>query len=304
MGSNPRRSGFSRRAQISVFTGYVVAAAGALVGAILLGISLFDPTSMSAVRGAAIDAVAPFGEATAAGRERRHGLFEGISAYIAAGSKNADLQRELQIARVRLAEAQGVRDENTRLKKLLALRDESPGLVTTARLIGSTSSSTRRYAFLSAGRHQGVQPGMPVRSPMGLVGRVVEAGGESARVLLLTDSESLVPIRRAQDNVVAFAEGRADGTLRIRLVNLGINPLHPGDVFVTTGSGGLFQPGVAVAVVDQVTKDGAVGRVLSDPLATSFVIVEQAWLPAVNAVSSQPPAKETATKPAAAPHQP
>ena len=47
---------------------------------------------------------------------------------------------------------------------------------------------------------------MPVTSPMGLVGRVIEVGGRSARVLLLTDSESMVPVRRSTDNVVAFAK--------------------------------------------------------------------------------------------------
>ena len=42
---------------------------------------------------------------------------------------------------------------------------------------------------------------------MGLVGRVLETGARSSRVLLLTDPESLVPVRRSTDNVVAFAEG-------------------------------------------------------------------------------------------------
>jgi rod shape-determining protein MreC len=288
MGSNPRRSGFSRRAQYSLFTGYVVAGAGALLGALLLAISLYDPRAMSGPRSLATDAISPLGEATAKGREHRRSLFEGVSAYIAAGSKNADLEHELRIARVKLAEAQAVRDENARLKQLAGLREKAPSVVTTARLIGSTSTSTRRVAFLSAGRADGVHSGMPVRSPLGLVGRVLETGSYSSRVLLLTDSESIVPVRRAKDNVVAFAEGRADGTLNIRLINLGINPLKPGDVFVTSGSGGIFEPGIAVAVVVKVTKDGAIGRVLSDPLATSFVIVQPAWHPEAAAALERP----------------
>lgn len=303
MGSNPRRSGFSRRAQYSLFTGYVVAGAGALLGAILLAVSLFDPRAMSAPRSLATDAISPIGEATAKGREHRRSLFEGISAYIAAGSKNADLEHELQIARVRLAEARAIRNENQRLKQLAGLRDKVPAAITTARLIGSTSTSTRRIAFLSAGRADGVHTGMPVRSPLGLVGRVLETGKYSSRVLLLTDSESIVPIRRASDNVVAFAEGRADGTLRIRLINLGINPLKPGDVFVTSGSGGIFEPGIAVAVVVRATKDGAIGRVLSDPLATSFVIVQPIWRPDAETALAQPVLRSEpdTAKPAPAP---
>lgn len=290
-----RRSGFSRRAQYGVFTGYVVAGIGALVGAVLLGISLFSPDAFSGLRTTASDAAAPVGEAVTAGRSGRRGVVESISAYIAAGSKNAELRQEVELARVRLAEARAIKAENIRLKALLGLYDEDVKPLAIARLIGSTSSSTRRFAYISAGRDDGVEPGMPVRSPNGLVGRVYEAGDHSARVLLLTDSESMVPVRRAGDNVVAFAEGRADGTLRLRLINLGINPLKPGDVFVTSGAGGLFRPGIAVAVVARTTKDGAIAQVLSDPVATGFVAIEPVWQPeAIKTVNI--PALPVATK--------
>jgi len=116
-----------------------------------------------------------------------------------------------------------------------------------------------------------------VVSPMGLVGRVLEAGARSSRILLLTDSESMVPVRRATDNTVAFAEGRSDGSLRLRLVNLGINPIKPGDVFVTSGAGGLFRPNVAVAVAREITRDGAIAQMLSNPAATDVVVVEPIW---------------------------
>jgi rod shape-determining protein MreC len=97
--------------------------------------------------------------------------------------------------------------------------------------------------------------------------------------MLLTDSESTIPVRRATDDVVAFAQGQADGTLRLRLINLGLNPLKKGDVFVTSGAGGLFRPNIAVAVVATLTKDGAIARMLSNPAATDFVAVEPVWQP-------------------------
>jgi len=80
-------------------------------------------------------------------------------------------------------------------------------------------------------------------------------------------------VRRAKDEVVAFAEGRGDGLIRIRLINLGINPLEPGDLFVTSGAGGYYQPGVAVAIATEITDDGAFARIVSDPAATDYVAV-------------------------------
>jgi len=284
-----RGSSSNRKAQLSVFTGYLIAAAGAAIGAALLIISLWQPQALAGLRSMMSDATAPVGKAGALARTGGKSFFDAIAAYYRAGSKNAELEQEMQIARVKVAEAEALKQENLRLKAALGLREAEIKPVALARLIGSTSSSTRRFAYISAGSDDGVRPEMAVVSPMGLVGRVLEAGGHSARVMLLADSESMVPVRRAKDDVVAFAEGRADGSLRLRLINLGINPIKRGDVFVTSGSGGLFRPNVAVAVADVVTKDGAIARVLSNPAATDYVAIEPVWQPdAVRSLSVQP----------------
>lgn len=275
-----RRSGFSKKAQYSLFTGYLLAGAGAVVGAALLALSLWQPAAFAPVRGLASDAVAPVGSGSAAVRSGGQGLFAGIAAYFDAGRQNADLRREVEIARIRLAEADAVKAENRRLKGLLGLRDGETKAVAVARLVGSTATSGRRHAYINAGSASGVEPGMPVLSERGVIGRVLETGRVSARVLLLTDSESVLPVRRTADNVIAFAEGRGDGLLRIRLVNLGVNPLKVGDVMVTSGAGGYFRPGVAVAVIAKLTPDGGIARLVAEPGATNFVSILPVHQPA------------------------
>ena len=274
-----RRSGYSRRAQYNLFTGYLIAGAGALIGAILLALSFFQPHLFGGLRGAAQTGVSPATETAATVRTESKGLWDTVSGYYRAGSKNAELKREMEIARIRLAEAAAVKQENARLKGLLDLHRAETKPVAVARLVGSTSTSTRRFAYLGAGSDDGVTIGMPVRSPRGIVGRILEVGSNNARVLLLTDSESVLPVRRAQDDTVAFAEGRGDGLLRIRLINLGINPLKPGDIFVTSGAGGYYPPGIAVAIVTEVNDDGGLARIVSDPAATDFVSVDPIYEP-------------------------
>lgn len=274
-----RRSGFSKKAQYSLFTGYLLAAAGAVLGLALLSLSLWQPDAFAPLRGVASDAARPAGEAGAAVRSGSKGLFATIAGYIDAGSQNAALRRELDIARIRLAEAEAVEAENRRLKGLLALRDGETKPVAIASLFGSTVTSVRRHAYLGAGRNQGVQTGMPVVSERGVIGRILETGRNASRVLLLTDSESVLPVRRAKDDVIAFAEGRGDGLLRIRLVNLGINPLKVGDLMVTSGAGGYYRPGVAVAVIGKLTPDGGIARLVAEPAATRFVAVEPIYQP-------------------------
>lgn len=289
-----RRSGHSKRAQYSTFMGYVLAVAGAVFGLVLLIFSTRDADAFSGARATAGDLAAPAAQAAAAGRTGSQGLWSSIRGYFQSASEYSRIEREVAAARVKLAEAQAVAEENRRLKALLGLREGEVKPVTMARLIGSTSASARRFALLGAGSGQGVKVGMPVRSPTGLVGRVLEVGADSARVLLITDTESVVPVRRAADGIPAFATGRGDGTVQIRLISLGINPLKPGDAFVTSGSGGLYRPDVAIAVVTRLTGDGAIARPLSDPGTTEFVAVEPVWQPVPPLTPSEPAAAAAA----------
>jgi rod shape-determining protein MreC len=272
-----RRPGNSRKAQYSLFFGYIAGGIGAAIGLLVLVLTIHDPSFMAGPRAAGREAVAPASVAAAGGRQATTGLFESIAGYFNAGSKNAALSRELALARGKLIEAEATAEENRRLKALLALSTDDSPPVASAWLVGATASSTRRFATLAAGRSDGVATGMPVRSPLGLIGRVLEVGPSTARVLLITDSESVVPVRRAKDGVAAYAQGTGDGRLRLRLINLGINPIRKGDAFVTSGSGGLYPPGTPVAIVTRVTNDGGIALPASDPANSDLVLVEQAW---------------------------
>ena len=271
---NVRRPGFSRRAQYSTFAHYVGAFIGVGVGLVLLAVSSGHEQRFAGLRALAGDAGAPAATVAASARTRGVGLWDVLTGYFTSGAHVARLESDLAKARVDLAEQDALRQENARLKATLGLADGDPRPVAITRLIGSTSSSTRRFATIGAGSSQGVRIGMAVRSPLGLVGRVIEVGAISARVLLITDAESTVPVRRASDGIQGYATGRGDGTIQIRLSTTGVNPLKRGDAIVTSGSGGIYRPGEAVAVVVALTPDGAIARPLSDPGQTDFVTVQ------------------------------
>ena len=295
-----RRSSFSKRAQYGTFLGYVAAFVGMLAGAAVLAFALVNRDAFSAARGAAAEVTAPVGRIMAGTRAGTRELGEIVSGYLTSGPTVARMERELAVARVRLAEARALEGENRYLRSLLQLDTAVLKPVAFARLIASTASSTRRFATISAGAHQGVTVGMPERAPLGLLGRVLEVGPTTSRVLLITDPESMVPVQRARDATPAFAQGHGDGTLQLRLITLGINPLRPGDVFVTSGSGGLYAPGTAVAVVVELTRDGAIARVLADPASIDYVAVDPVFAQAVampEALAPSPPAESTAARP-------
>ena len=274
-----RRTGFSRRRQYGVFAGYVLAVAGALVGAVLLVLSIFDPPLFSALRMGAAGITTPVAATLNAGVRGVAAIPGAIGDYFFVKRENADLRNALASQRALVVRAEAVLYENHRLRGLLRLRDRGEQIVVAARLVSSTASSGRRIALLNAGRFQGVRPGMPVRAADGLIGRVIETGPNAARVLLLTDPDSVVPVRRTRDGLPAVAAGRGDGLVDIRAVNgTGIR-FSAGDLFVTSGVGGLYAPGIPVARLDAGGIDTTPSPTFATPTTLDVAIVERTFLP-------------------------
>jgi len=269
-----RRPGFSKRAQYTIFASYLLGILGAVVGLLLLLISIFDPHGFSVLRTIGAEATAPVSKTLSEVGGATGNAGDNISAYFNAASKNAEMKRELKKSRIEILEARALKQENERLKRLLDLDKEVPDAIGMARLISSTSSSSRRMATLGLGTTDGILIGQPVRAPEGLVGRVLEAGPTTARILLVSDGQNVTPVKRASDELPAFATGRGDGTVEIRPINLGTNPFKGGDLLITSGSGGLYGPGIPVAVVIRKTETGAIARILANSARVSHVIVQ------------------------------
>jgi rod shape-determining protein MreC len=283
-----RRPGYSRKAQYSLFATYVLAIAGAIVAGLLLLISIADPTGFSALRNAASETTAPVARFFDSVRRSVSGMSENMSAYFDAGSKNKALSDEVARDRTKLIEADALRLENKRLRSLLDLvESEGANQIATGRLISSTVTSSRRIATLSIGSSQGVAPGQPVRGPNGLIGRVIEAGPNTAKVLLISDAENIIPVTRVPDGMPALASGLGNGLVMIRPVDLGVNPFKKGDVIVTSGNGGLYPPNVPYARVVRKTPDGAIAEPLASPGNSPYALVLRPY---------QEPAKEALDK--------
>jgi rod shape-determining protein MreC len=282
-----RRPGFSRRAQYSLFIGYVIAIAGALVGAVLLALSTLNPPAFSALRAGAAEVTAPVSWAAGSVWSGITSIPGAIGSFFGVRTENARLKKEVADNRRQLLRARAIAYENVRLKTLLRVREPGIETIATARIVSSSATSTRRYAMLYAGLLQGVHAGMPVRAPDGLIGRVLEAGPDTARILLLIDPESIVPVRRTRDGAPGFATGRGDGLLDVKPIALGNAEYAPGDVLVTSGSGGIFPPNVPVATVVSRSRDGALAKPHASPDALDYALVLRAFMTVLPPVAAE-----------------
>lgn len=288
--SRPRRPGFSRRAQYGLFMSYVVAVAGSLVAAALLALSTFDPSTFAALRLAVAELTTPVSAGVGAIGRGIISVPAAIGDYFAVKQRNEALRKQIADSHAVLMRARALSYDNRRLKRLLQLRERTSDPVATARLVSSSASSTRRFAMLNAGFRQGVAAGQPVRGPEGLIGRILEAGPNTARVLLLTDPESIVPVRRTRDGLPAIAAGRGDGWIEIRSVNLINATFLPGDVLITSGTGGIYAPNIPVARVVRKGNDVALARTFTQPDTLDFALVQKTFM-------AMPPAEVQGPKP-------
>ncbi len=275
---SPRRPGFSRRVQFSLFAGYVFAIVGALFALLLIVTARVDPAGHAALQSIATDITAPISSTLRAAVNTVKDLGGGTAAYFDAASKNRAMSQELKLARAKLIEGDANALENRRLKRLLAIVEQQKPRPVTARIVSSSATSSRRYATLAAGAIHGVEVGQPVRAADGLVGRIVQRGQFASRVLLIIDSEIIVPVKRVSDGAPALAIGLGDGRIELRTLAAGTNPFKIGDVFVTSGTGGIYTPGIPVAVAVRRTRDATFGRPLANPASLDFAIVEPVYI--------------------------
>jgi rod shape-determining protein MreC len=282
------RPGWSRRAQYGLFFSFLGVIAGIVVGLILLVISLVAPKTFDGIRGAALDITGPVASALHEVTATAEGLMTGAGDYWDAARQNGQLKRDNRAMLQRMVEARAIFQENRQLKAVLQLRQRATDTVATGRIVGSSFNSPRRFAILSAGAQNGIREGMPVRSADGLVGRIIDVGALASRVLLVSDRSSIVPSRLLRTGIPVIAQGRGDGTVEVRPLEVGRNPFRPGDLVISSGTGGLYPPLVPVARVIRLKDDGAIALPLADPATTSFAIVEPPYEPAVITAEKQP----------------
>lgn len=116
------------------------------------------------------------------------------------------------------------------------------------RVVSTSHGAMVRTVTIDAGRLDGVRSGYPVVNGDGVVGRVVDAGRGGARVLLLSDFASRVPVVVGRDGVQAILVG--DSGARPRLEFLADDAaIAEGDSVETSGVGGVYPRGLAIGRV-------------------------------------------------------
>ena len=195
-------------------------------------------------------------------------------------SENIRMREELQRLQQWQAVARRLDDENQALRGLLNYAPEPSWRTITTRAIADAGGAFVRNMLVEAGSEQGVAKGAAAITGEGLVGRVVEVGVRSSRVLLITDLNSRIPviIENSRDRAVLAG----DNTVMPRLLYLSQDShVNVGDRVVTSAQGGALPPGLPVGVVASVGERGIQVQPYADWSRIEYVRLIDYHLPGV-----------------------
>jgi rod shape-determining protein MreC len=198
-------------------------------------------------------------------------LVEGVGQLIALRAENARLREQ----NLRLLEWQSAARQlslqNAALRQLLNMRtDPDRPTAVAGRVVADAGGPFVHTVLIDVGAADGVDRGMAAVNERGLLGRVIEVGRHSARVLLLTDFNSRIPVMVEPSRDQAILAG--NNTRRPSLVFLPLNPrLAVGNRVVTSGRDGVLPPGLELGTVAAIDAAGVSVEPLVDFARLEYV---------------------------------
>ena len=236
---------------------------------LLIGVSLAlliwgraEPKFLDSLRTNVGDITTPFLEIVSHPAGAIATLIDGTHSMVYIYEKNAQLEQENTNLLKEQMLYKKILIENIKLREMLRVVPDPEASYITARVIADSGGPFVRTILINAGTKSNVRKGQAVITHIGLVGRVVRAGKHSARILLLTDLNSRIPVVIEHSRESAILAG--DNTNNPQLQFLPIDAdIKVGSRIITSGQGGVFPPGIAVGLISSISAD----RILIQPYA-------------------------------------
>jgi len=214
---------------------------------ILLISSRLENEYMQSVRGAFADLAAPVLEAISLPASMARRAFDRANAYLDLFEELDRLKSENQRLQQVAWRAEGLERRLSQMRTLLNAVDEPALGFASGRVIADARGPFARSMLLNIGAENGVKAGYAVINEDGLVGRIVNAGERAARVILLSDLNSRVPVLVGPSASRAVLLGDNSSTMTLQFLPADVT-IYPGDEVYTSGHGGLFPRGLRVGV--------------------------------------------------------
>jgi rod shape-determining protein MreC len=205
-------------------------------------------------------ALYPFQRAVMLPRDATFLVHDWYSAAAAIKAENEGLQRQrIELAQVTSNAAQ-LAAENAQLRRLMGVFDKAvdqPAIV--VEVLYEPSNAFNRRLVFNKGSSAGIAPGMPIIDEGGVVGQIIRVTPMSSEAAMLTDEVVSIPVQILRNGLRLIAFGSTSpGKIEVRYFSSDAD-IREGDMLVTSGVGGIFPPGLAVAKIESVERNSSTG---------------------------------------------
>lgn len=230
-----------------------------VLAAVLLALLNLPLAASRAVKAGVREALAPLHALVSGAGLRARETVEVLRGLSGLAAENLALQAEMVRLRTELRSLQAAARENADLRALIGFRARAGGRLVAAEVIARDGTGWWQTVRFDRGRRDGLHPDLPVMTPDGLVGRIVEVSDHTSDALLISDPSCRVSVRLPRTGAMGVLRGtgvRMDGQIVCRLHF--VQPRHvlrAGDEVVTSGLGGVFPPDIPVGHIESVLAD-------------------------------------------------
>lgn len=198
--------------------------------------------------------------------------FSGVTTIHDLRAENLRLMEENARLQAWYESALRMQAENQAFRELLNVKADPSLVHVTARVVSDPGGAFVKSLLVPIGVKDGIAKGNAVMAGNGLIGRVVETGNRSARILLISDLNSRIPVTVQNTRTRAILAGRNDELLRLERLPPD-SGLAIGQRIVTSGDGGQLPADIPVGVIVSVEHDNVLVRPLANLARVSHVQV-------------------------------
>ncbi len=207
-----------------------------------------DSPRVERFRAAFVDRVIPNFEWALVPVTKLGDMIDAFQSYASLYDQNQELRRELQQMKAWKEAAVQLEQQNAKLRAQNDLRLDPKLTSVSGVVLADAGSPFRQSVLLNVGTRDGILDGWATMDGLGLVGRIAGVGRTTARVILLTDASSRIPVTIQPSGQRALLEG--DNSPR-PLIEFLESPeqVRPGDRVISSGDGGVFPGDLLVGEV-------------------------------------------------------
>lgn len=230
------------------------------------------------------------------------GSGEYFTSLTQANASSDDSRRKLALQSLRAGQVEQLLQENSRLRKLLGLREQLATSVMAAEVLYDAADPYTRKVIIDKGLLQSVDLGSPVLDESGVLGQVTRVHPLVSEVTLVNDRDLAIPVLNVRTGArsVAYGDPTVSGNgLELRFMGSN-SDVREGDLLTTSGVDGVYPPGLPVAKITRIERraESAFAKIYCTPQA---LVTAARHVVVVKPVSGQIPPRPGPDAPVASP---